>query len=316
MELRLRHRRAGFAASLMALALLGVGWSGAAEAGQPSHGVVSISAGLFYTCAVRSGGTVWCWGRNYQGSLGDGTLKNRSHPVQVLNSHGDPLTKAIAVSVGADDHACVVRSLGDIWCWGYAWYGQLGNGVSGTTFRKRAVQVTGDGQVPFTNAKAAPRETSTPAHCAGTARSGAGGMTRTAKSVTAAHRPTGPWIPFRPRCASGVADSSRTRRRSMQVVRSLGLRTSPVGVQSTRWGVPDARQMAIGGYHACVLMGNGSVWCWGLDDHGQLGDGGHGTHAVRRHPVRVVFQWARSGRTRPRMRPESAGARPRRRAKP
>lgn len=46
--------------------------------------VTDISLGYLHTCAIRAGREVWCWGRNDQGQLGDGTLENRDVPVRVL----------------------------------------------------------------------------------------------------------------------------------------------------------------------------------------------------------------------------------------
>ncbi|MCW5838099.1 MAG: hypothetical protein KIS78_37255, partial [Labilithrix sp.] len=51
-------------------------------------------------------------------------------------------------------------------------------------------------------------------------------------------------------------------------------------------GLRDVVKVAHGGAHACALLANGQVHCWGSNDSGQLGDG---TTIARSTPVRVVF---------------------------
>jgi len=46
--------------------------------------VESVSAGVDHNCALTRSGEVWCWGRNWYGQLGDGTMSQRSRPVRAL----------------------------------------------------------------------------------------------------------------------------------------------------------------------------------------------------------------------------------------
>ncbi len=100
-----------------------------------SSGVASIATGGSHTCAVVSG-AVKCWGLNDAGQLGDATNTQRSSPVGVSG-----LTSGIAaVSAGAK-HTCALTTGGDIKCWGYNLYSQLGDGT--TTDRLTPVDVVG-----------------------------------------------------------------------------------------------------------------------------------------------------------------------------
>jgi alpha-tubulin suppressor-like RCC1 family protein/uncharacterized protein (UPF0333 family) len=85
--------------------------------------VVSVSAGGWHTCALVEDGSVWCWGNNYHGQLGDGTRRDKSTPVKVKD-----LTNAIAISAGGD-HTCALLSNGSVKCWGNNYHGQLGDGT-------------------------------------------------------------------------------------------------------------------------------------------------------------------------------------------
>lgn len=101
-------------------------------------GVVSVSAGLnLSACAVKTDGSVWCWGLNDVGQLGNASSAAQSAvPVQ-LSGFSASVT---AVSVGIDS-SCVLDMNGAVWCWGNNNVGQLGN--NSTTNSLAPVQVMG-----------------------------------------------------------------------------------------------------------------------------------------------------------------------------
>jgi Chitobiase/beta-hexosaminidase C-terminal domain/Regulator of chromosome condensation (RCC1) repeat len=67
-----------------------------------------------WSLAVSSGGTVWSWGLNSSGQLGDGTTTTRSSPVQVSNAS---MTGVVDVSAGST-HTLALTSTGAVWAWG------------------------------------------------------------------------------------------------------------------------------------------------------------------------------------------------------
>jgi len=83
----------------------------------------SVSAGVTHTVAVRTDGTLWAWGTNEHGRLGDGTTTLRNIPAQV----GTDTTWA-SVSAGTE-HTVAVRTDGTLWAWGSNWEGALGDGT-------------------------------------------------------------------------------------------------------------------------------------------------------------------------------------------
>lgn len=85
--------------------------------------VISIAAGMRHTCAVvreTQGTSVYCWGNNAYGQLGDGTTTNRLTPVKVPG-----LYTAVSVTCGAA-HTCATLADGSQRCWGWNSYSQLG----------------------------------------------------------------------------------------------------------------------------------------------------------------------------------------------
>ena len=99
--------------------------------------VTAIDAGGIHGLALKADGTVWSWGDNDYGELGDGTTTASTTPVQVSG-----LANVIAVVAG-DIHSVALEADGTVWTWGYNGQGQLGDGT--TTTRTSPVQVTDPG---------------------------------------------------------------------------------------------------------------------------------------------------------------------------
>ncbi len=71
-----------------------------------------VSAGSSSTCAIKKDHTLWCWGFNHSGQLGDGSTQTRRTPTQVGTD-----SNWVQVSVNSET-ACGVREEGTLWCWG------------------------------------------------------------------------------------------------------------------------------------------------------------------------------------------------------
>ena len=100
------------------------------------NNVLQLSANYNHTVAVKDDGTVWAWGSNALGLLGDGTnVLFRTSPVQVAGLSG-----VVTVAAGYQ-HTVAVKDDGTVWAWGYNNYGQLGDGT--TVTRTTPVQVSG-----------------------------------------------------------------------------------------------------------------------------------------------------------------------------
>lgn len=241
--------------------------------------IAAIAAGNGRTCALTVAGGVKCWGNNWwHGGLGDGTLTNRTTPVDVAGLSSG--VSAIAVGGG---HNCALITSGSVKCWGDNEYGQLGNhnksehhtpaaavalpsavsvidaGMSHTCaltagggvkcWGKNEHGQLGDG---MRDSRYAPMDVA--------------GLSRGVGAIA-----VGKWHT----CASTTDGNVKCWGQNEEgqlgdgTITDTG-RSTPVDVA----GLPsDVSAIAAGVSHTCALTTGGGVKCWGDNSTGQLGDG-------------------------------------------
>ncbi len=112
-------------------------------------GLPMVRLGDDYFAVVKTDGSLWVWGDNGYGQLGDGTTTDRHEPVKVMEG-------VRSVTVAVSECSAAIRTDGSLWMWGDNWYGQLGDGT--TTDRHEPVKImdlvtpTGDDPAPPTPA--------------------------------------------------------------------------------------------------------------------------------------------------------------------
>ena len=90
---------------------------------------VNVAVGGSTTLALKSDGTMWAWGENLYGQLGDGTkAKERASPVRSVPGND---WKQVATS---GIHCLALKRDGTLWAWGDNWAGQFGNGTTSNSF--------------------------------------------------------------------------------------------------------------------------------------------------------------------------------------
>ena len=87
-----------------------------------------ISAGAKHSLAIKGDGTLWAWGRNGSGEIGDGTTTNKYQPVQIGNSNNWGEISA-GTSVGTN-HSLALKTDGTLWAWGDNSSYQLGDNTT------------------------------------------------------------------------------------------------------------------------------------------------------------------------------------------
>ncbi|MBI5515244.1 MAG: chromosome condensation regulator RCC1 [Deltaproteobacteria bacterium] len=197
------------------------------------RGVTDLDAGAGFTCARLSDGTARCWGYNGNNELGNsGSSLVETTPVAVRGLSG-----VTNLSAGFN-HACARLSDATVRCWGYNFFGELGDG---TTMNRTSPPV------PV-------------ASLTGVADLTAGG------STTSSFSPTGYT------CARLSDGTVRCWGHGDYGQLGDGMtldRLAPVPVT----GLSGVTEISAGESHTCVRLGDYSIRCWGLNFHGQLGDG-------------------------------------------
>jgi alpha-tubulin suppressor-like RCC1 family protein len=211
--------------------------------------VTAIAAGGDDTCALVSGGDVACWGANGAGQLGNGLSRGARRcsgaPCGDLPVTVSGLSRATAIAVGTD-HACALLSGGDVACWGANAAGQLGDGESGG-----------------------------PQHCDDGPCSAVPVMVRGISDATAIA--TGGDQTCALRSGGGVACWGANGYGELGEGASAGPRRCdgapcsavPVMVR----GLSGATAVAAGARHACALLADGGIDCWGYNFSAELGVG-------------------------------------------
>src|SRR6185503_311942 len=116
-------------------------------------GITAISAGIYHNLALKADGTVWVWGENSHGELGDGTGAQRRSPVQLPG-----ITGVTFVAAGYQ-HSAVRTSAGTLYMFGMNDYGQVGDGTTDNQLGPVAMsQLTGGVRIHYTTNGADPTD--------------------------------------------------------------------------------------------------------------------------------------------------------------
>ena len=237
-------------------------------------GVTRISTARTHACAVKSG-SVYCWGENDYGGVGDGTTSDRGTPVLVAAMPG-PVN---AVAAG-NFHSCAINSASRAACWGYNGDGQLGGGtpVGRATPRPVAGLQGGVLAVAAGLTHACAIDGNRAVWCWG--NNGQGQLGNGSETTTPT--PTGVDYLKQGMIALAIGGSHTCALDGEGVVfcwgynqdGQIGNGTTDRYQQAT--AVPDVNGVigiSAGWSHSCAVRYNGEVYCWGRDTHGALGLG-------------------------------------------
>jgi alpha-tubulin suppressor-like RCC1 family protein len=213
---------------------------------QGDRNFIQVSAGPEITMALDSEGMVYAWGAVFQDPDSDGdTVLDLYEPTQILQevTQGHPF---IQLSTGADV-ACGVDDEGQIWCWGDNSWGQRGTGQVGSDGGLRPVALStdavGDPRVEVVNDPPS------------------------AQHVCARDEGGTLWC-WGSNERGQLGSTSSQHCRADGVVRSCSPTPEPVS------GLPPVESFAVGAQSSCaVASDSGRLYCWGSNEHGELGVG-------------------------------------------
>jgi alpha-tubulin suppressor-like RCC1 family protein len=206
-------------------------------------GIVQVGVGDEHACALRNDGTVWCWGDESNGKLGNGVAFGTTfQPQRVIG-----LTGIAQIAVGAN-HACALRNDGIVFCWGANTLGQLGIGKGGPDDKNAADQLAA---VPL------------PVIVFG------GSYLTTARSISAGASDSCVTDPHGYVFCWGDNAYGEIGWGSMNGTQLFPPYTTVVGYPVQ--GLALATSVSVGTYHVCARLSSGAVDCWGRNESYQVG---------------------------------------------
>ena len=249
---------------------------------------VSVSAGGSHTAAVREDGSLWTWGWNGHGQLGDGTWTSRHAPVRIL-----PNITWASVSSG-ERHTAAIDESGRLWVWGSNSHSQIGTGSSSPLNINNPTHIMPG--TTWLSVSSGERHTAAIREDRTLWVWGYGGLVGDNTTVTR-NAPVQimsgtRWLSV----SSGERHTAAIREdRTLWVwgenLRQLGLGTAvtwspriPLQITqpSRQW-----ESVSSSGRHSIATGVDGSLWVWGWNDRGQLGEGVDLIWTNRLSPVQI-----------------------------
>lgn len=238
-------------------------------AGHPTF--VAVVAGLGFSVGLSEDGTVWCWGLNSAGQLGDGTRVEKTAPVRAGRLTG---VKAVACGEG---HVLALKNDGTVWAWGDNGAGQLAAGR--VTSVELPAPVAG---MPPVKAIAAGARHSLAVTVSGEIWAWGDNTSGQLGDGTVLDRP---W-PVRVSGVSGAVAVAAGRSHSLALLADgsvlawgsnrcgqAGAAREEILAPSRVRGLPAVSALSGGAEFSLALASDGTVWAWGSNRSGQLGDG-------------------------------------------
>jgi len=246
----------------------------------------TISAGQNHTIALKTDGSLWAWGDNNYGQLGDGTNTSSSTPIQIGVETG-----WLAISAGVD-YTIGLKTDGSLWAWGQNGYGRLGDGTN--TSRNTPVQIgieTDWAEISADLVHTIALKTDGSLWAWGNNSSGQlGDGTNTNRNTPVQIGVETDWLTISV-CFDhtiGLKTDGSLWAWGNNGYGQLGDGTNTSRNTPVQIGIEtDWSAISAGTYYTMALKADGSLWAWGQNGSGELGDG---TNTDRNTPVQIGIE--------------------------
>jgi alpha-tubulin suppressor-like RCC1 family protein len=248
-----------------------------------------VALGYLHTAAIKTDGTLWTWGDNTYGELGDNTIVKKSSPVQTISGG----TNWKQVTLGYLNNAAI-KTNGTLWTWGDNTWGQLGDNtivsksspvqtIAGGTNWKQvasgklhvgAIKTDGTLWMWGYNGNYGELGDNTVVNKSSPVQTIAGGTNwkqiSCGFSVSVAIKTDGTLWSWGYNFYGSLGDNTNVNK------------SSPVQTISggTNW-----KQVACGASHTAAIKTDGTLWTWGVNNYGRLGDN---SIANKSSPVQTI----------------------------
>ena len=267
----------------------------------------ALGAGWNHTCAILDSGALYCWGANADGQLGDGSTTDQAAPVAVIGLEANVLSV-----IGGGQHTCALQATPNgttAFCWGSNWNGALGDGT--TNSHRTPVAVVGLRPGVMALAAGSHSTCAIVEPVAGAGRVQCWGVNRAGQlgDGTLLYRTQPTLVSNLPSPVTAVSTGGE---HSCAIqgdklfcwgangywqlgVTDRGLSTLPVAVPDLATAVQAVRA---GKNHTCAVAISGSLFCWGNNWAGQLGNaGGRGCTQLRHQARKRLLLGRQLGRS-------------------